>query len=164
MDNYASTNTCQPTASSTNGSPPCAPLLVSFVKSTFGKVYLAVFAALAVELLALSNAITLICSGSSSDYDEEGERRKRRKSGIRLDDMSVDTPTTVGSYHQEEQKDYYAGGNNNAYNTHDEPPSRNNRYDSYDMYRHNNNSNNYSDNYNSNTINNNRHGNGNAYY
>jgi hypothetical protein len=122
--------------------------LQGFVSVTFGKVYLAVFAALALELLAMSNAITLLCTGSDI-HDEEDERRKRRKSGIRLDDMTVDTPTTLVG--QDEQKQYYAG-------------DRNNRYDSYDMYRHDNNSNHYSDHYNSNTINNNRHGNGAAYY
>ncbi|KAG2206004.1 Tetraspanin family-domain-containing protein [Mucor mucedo] len=171
MDSFVLTDHCQPTSSSTNVQPPCAPELQSYVKSTFGKLYLVIFAALALELLAMSNAITLLCSGPVADYDQEEERRKRRKSGIRLDDMSADT---VGSYQQEEQKNYYAAGggnvgNNspNAYANHEEP-NRNNRYDSYDMYRHNNNSNTYSDNYNSNTINNNRHGNGNsngpAYY
>lgn len=170
MDNFVLTDQCQPNSSSTNVEPPCAPELQNYVKSTFGKLYLVIFAALALELLAMSNAITLLCSGPVSDFDhaEEEERRKRRKSGIRLDDMSGDT---LGSYQQEEQKNYYAAGGGgakpNAYNNPDEP-SRNNRYDSYDMYRHNNNSNTYSDNYNSNTINNNRHGNGNsqgpAYY
>jgi hypothetical protein len=104
----------------------------------------------------MSNAITLLCAGSDMN-DEEDERRKRRKSGIRLDDMTVDTPTILVG--QDEQKHYYAGGI-------DDPKNRNNRYDSYDMYRHDNNSNQYSDHYNSNTINNNRHGNGaaGAYY
>lgn len=152
MDNYVASDTCQPTVSLTSNSPPCAPELQSFVKDTFGKVYLAVFAALALELLAMSNAITLLCAGAHVDQDEEDERRKRRKSGIRLDDMTADTPTTLVG--QEEQK-YYTYGNNN------EDLNRNNRYDSYDMYRHNNNSNHYSENYNGNTINNNRHGNNN---
>jgi hypothetical protein len=146
----------------TGAYPPCASILISYVKSTFGKVYLAVFAALALELLAMSNAITLLCSGSGSDADEEDERRKRRKSGIRLDDMSVETPTTVGSYQQEEQKNYYAGGGGTTNNNHNDDLNRNNRYDSYDMYRHNNTSNAYSDNYNGHTITNNRHGNGNG--
>jgi hypothetical protein len=110
-------------------------------------MYYAVFAALALELLALTNAITMICSGHVNSPEEE-ERRKHRKSGIRLDDMTADTPTTlVGS---EEYK----------YFTNNE--ERNNRYDSYDMYRHNNHSNNYSDTYNGHTLNNNRHGNGNG--
>ncbi|KAK4519901.1 acyl-CoA-binding protein (ACBP)/diazepam binding inhibitor (DBI)/endozepine (EP) [Mucor velutinosus] len=155
MDGVVASDTCQPTSSLTSNLPPCAPALQGFVKSTFGKVYLAVFAALALELLAMSNAITLLCTGSHTDQDEEDERRKRRKSGIRLDDMTVDTPTTLVG--QEEPK-YFAYGT--------EDVNRNNRYDSYDMYRHNNNSNHYSDNYNGNTITNNRHGNGNggAYY
>lgn len=168
IDNYAPTDNCQgSTASLTNVYPPCASILINYVKSTFGKVYLAVFAALALELLAMSNAITLLCSGPGSDSAEEDERRKRRKSGIRLDDMSVETPTTVGSYQQEEQKNYYAGGGGTYHNNNsNDDYNRNNRYDSYDMYRHNNSSNAYSDTYNGHTINNNRHGNGNggSYY
>ncbi|KAI9364697.1 Tetraspanin family-domain-containing protein [Pilaira anomala] len=170
IDMFAQSNVCQPVMSLTDVKYPCAPKLQNYIKDTFGKLYLVLFAALALELLAMSNAITLLCSGPITD-DEEDERRKRRKSGIRLDDMSVDTPTSGGSYQQEEQKNYYAGGvatgggngTPNSYTNHEEP-NRNNRYDSYDMYRHNNNSNNYSDNYNGNTINNNRHGNGNSYY
>lgn len=171
VDNYAPTDKCQgSSASLTHIYPPCASILINYVKSTFGKVYLAIFAALALELLAMSNAITLLCSGSGSDADEEDERRKRRKSGIRLDDMSVETPTTVGSYQQEEQKNYYAGGgghvNHQQGSYSNDDINRNNRYDSYDMYRHNNHSNAYSDSYNGHTINNNRHGNGNggSYY
>ncbi|CEP08080.1 hypothetical protein [Parasitella parasitica] len=157
IDNYVESDTCQPTASLTSKLPPCAPALQSFVKSTFGKVYLAIFAALALELLAMSNAITLLCTGSHVDQDEEDDRRKRRKSGIRLDDMTVDTPTTLVG--QEEPK-YYAYSNNQ------EDMNQSNRYDSYDMYRHTNSPNHYSDNHNANTFNNSRlaNGNGGAYY
>ncbi|GAA5799586.1 Tetraspanin family-domain-containing protein [Helicostylum pulchrum] len=173
IDKFVESDVCKDASNSIDVKYPCAPKLQNYIKVTFGKLYLVLFAALALELLAMSNAITLLCSGPITDDDEEDERRKRRKSGIRLDDMSVDTPTTVGSYQQEEQKNYYAGGattttntgngTQNTYTNHEEP-NRNNRYDSYDMYRHNNNSNSYSDNYNGNTINNNRHGNGTAYY
>ncbi|ORZ20194.1 Tetraspanin family-domain-containing protein [Absidia repens] len=113
--------------------PPCADSLRSYVQNAFQKVYLITFAALAVQLLAISNAITMICSQHIHGDDQfEDERRQHRKSGIRLDDMTVDTPTTAGSYNQygmhqpyEEQKGYYMDGSQN-------------RYDSYDMYRHNN--------------------------
>lgn len=148
-DNYVTSNTC--TGSTTSTIPACASTLQSFVKNNFSKMYYAVFAALALELLALTNAITMICSGYASPDEEE--RRKHRKSGIRLDDMTADTPTTlVGS----EEYKYFP--------SHEDQSNRNNRYDSYDMYRHNNHSNTYSDTYNGHTINNNRHGNGNGTY
>jgi hypothetical protein len=75
----------------------------------------------------------MICSQHIHSDEFEDERRERRKSGIRLDDMTMDTPTTAGSYnqyamqqyHQDEQKGYHIDGPQN-------------RYDSYDMYRHNN--------------------------
>jgi hypothetical protein len=91
-----------------------------------------VFAALAMELLAISNAVTMLCT---RDKDED-ERRKQRKSGIRLDDMSVETPvSSTFPPSTREHKDFY------------NDPANRNRYDSYDMYRHNNHSNAYSDNY-----------------
>ncbi|KAI8890378.1 hypothetical protein K501DRAFT_236587, partial [Backusella circina FSU 941] len=131
-DNYAVTDQCNPTVSTVNLSP-CASILQHYLKDTLSKVYLAVFAALAMELLALSNAITMLCT---RDKDEE-ERRKQRKSGIRLDDMSVETPvSSTFPPSTREQKGHYNNDPNNG-----------NRYDSYDMYRHNNHSNAYSDNY-----------------
>ncbi|KAI8984351.1 Tetraspanin family-domain-containing protein, partial [Mycotypha africana] len=128
-DNFVLSNECQPLSTTlTNISPPCAPALQNYVKYTFAKVYYTVFAALALELLAMSNAITLLCTGSGSyiGEDEEEERRKRRKSGIRLDDMTVDTPTTLVGSPQDEHKFYSYG---------DEAAIRNDRYDSYDVYR-----------------------------
>lgn len=123
----SSTNQCSASL------PPCVDILRSYVHNAFQKVYLITFAALAVQLLAISNAITMICSQHIHSDEFEDERRERRKSGIRLDDMTVDTPTTAGSYnqyamqqyHQDEQKGYHVDGPQN-------------RYDSYDMYRHNN--------------------------
>ncbi|KAI8078722.1 Tetraspanin family-domain-containing protein [Halteromyces radiatus] len=113
--------------------PPCFDSLQTYIQNAFQKVYLITFAALAVQLLAISNAMTMICSRYIHSDQYEDERREHRKSGIRLDDMTVDTPTTAGSYnqygmHQQqyEQKGYYV----------DNSPQ--NRYDSYDMYRHNN--------------------------
>ncbi|KAI7904742.1 Tetraspanin family-domain-containing protein [Cokeromyces recurvatus] len=129
IDNYALTNRCQPTTSLTNPLSPCAYILQQYIKSTFSKIYYIIFAALALQLLAMSNAITLLCTSGDKSYDDEEERRKRRKSGIRLDDMTVDTPTTLVGSPIDEHKyydDYYRNGNNNS------------RYDSYDMYRYNN--------------------------
>ncbi|RCH88992.1 hypothetical protein CU097_010199 [Rhizopus azygosporus] len=137
IDNYAPTDQCQPTKSAMTPLPICADLLIGYAKTTFNKAYLVVFAALALEILAMSNAITLICT--SFGADEESERRKRRKSGIRLDDMSVETPTTlVGSAYTitDEQKKYYAGspgaGSYNAYSADTmHSPARSNGYDAY---------------------------------
>ncbi|KAI8359073.1 Tetraspanin family-domain-containing protein [Choanephora cucurbitarum] len=144
-DHVAVSDTCQSVVSTLNVLPPCASSLISYIKSTFNKVYLAVFASLALELLAICNSITLLCSGGGSTYDlDEEERRKRRKSGIRLDDMTADSPTTlVGGYQADEQKQFY--GNNEA--TYQEPV-RDNRYDSYDIYRQNQQANQYNDTYN----------------
>ncbi|KAI9473810.1 MAG: Tetraspanin family-domain-containing protein [Benjaminiella poitrasii] len=129
-DKFALTDTCQPTNALTNPLPSCAFGIQQYIKSTFSKVYYVIFAALALELLAMSNAITLLCTESGRGDDDEEERRKRRKSGIRLDDMTLDTPTTLVGSPIDEHKtydDYYRGNTNNS------------RYDSYDMYRHNNN-------------------------
>ncbi|KAI8333334.1 Tetraspanin family-domain-containing protein [Chlamydoabsidia padenii] len=122
--------------------PPCVDPLRSYVRNAFQKVYLITFAALAVQLLAITNAITMICSQHIHGDEHEQERREQRKSGIRLDDMTVDTPTTAGSYNQygmhqyqpqDEHKGYYVDGGQN-------------KYDSYDMYRHNNSSYGYNNN------------------
>ncbi|KAI8993709.1 Tetraspanin family-domain-containing protein [Pilobolus umbonatus] len=138
-------DTCQPSLESVIVRP-CASIIQAFMKSNLRKLYLVVFAALAVQLLAMSNSITMLCS--SSDVDEESERRKRRKSGIKLDDMSVDTPTTaVGSFtnfpqHTDEQKNYYAEGvtsrnDYNSYNNNGSNDSNRHRYENHDMYRQN---------------------------
>ncbi|KAI8059423.1 Tetraspanin family-domain-containing protein [Gilbertella persicaria] len=153
-DNVALSDTCQATVTTLNALPPCATILATFIKTTFNKVYLAVFVGLALELLAICNAITLLCSNGSS-FDDEEERRKRRKSGIRLDDMTADSPTTLVGYQADEQKQYYAGGNTNTYS---QEPVRDNRYDSYDIYRQNQQANHYNEGYN-----NRPYGNG-AYY
>ncbi|KAG0738768.1 hypothetical protein G6F57_001467 [Rhizopus arrhizus] len=137
MDKYAKTDQCHPTAKSIEAFPPCADILQSYAKSTFGKAYLVMFAALSLEVLAMANAITLLCT--SFGGDEESERRRRRKSGIKLDDMSVETPTTlVGSSYNlyDEQKKYYAGspgGGNASYSTQDVHSPVSNGYGMYNQ-------------------------------
>ncbi|KAG0743757.1 hypothetical protein G6F57_005042 [Rhizopus arrhizus] len=147
MDNYAITDQCQPTASSIQDAPPCADILINYAKSAFRKAYLVVFAALALEVLAMTNAITLLCT--SFDAEDENERRKHRKSGIRLDEMSLESPTTlVGSSYTlpEEQKKHYAdspiGDSYSSYSAHDvnSPIHDSNRYE---VYNHQNDSNIY---------------------
>jgi len=93
MDKPAISSTCNPNAGT--AAVPCAPILTSFVHDSFSKLYLVVFAALAFEVLALTNAITLLCAPSMSG--EERERRMRRKSGIKLEDMSNHSSTMDGS-------------------------------------------------------------------
>ncbi|CEG78658.1 hypothetical protein RMATCC62417_13234 [Rhizopus microsporus] len=96
--------------------PICADLLIGYARTTFNKAYLVVFAALALEILAMSNAITLICT--SFGADEESER--------------------LGSAYTitDEQKKYYAGspgaGPYNAYSADTmHSPARSNGYDAY---------------------------------
>ncbi|KAF7728818.1 hypothetical protein EC973_005444 [Apophysomyces ossiformis] len=141
MDNPAISDTCNPqTGVYLN---PCYYPLTNYVRSTFGKVYLVIFAALAVELLAISNGITQLCTRSIyGDGDDEDERRRRRKSGIRLDDMSPDTPTTAGSTNHFGEHKYYAADGHSMYSK-----NNNSQYDNYDGYRQNNGQN-YGDNYN----------------
>ncbi|CAO3608048.1 unnamed protein product [Cunninghamella echinulata] len=119
---------------------PCSDIIQSYTKNAFQKVYLITFAALAVQLLAISNAITIICSSQIYGDEHEAERRQHRKSGIRLDDMTVDTPTTAGSYNnydynnnRDEQKSYYIDG-------YQQQQQQHHGYNNYDMYNHNNNS------------------------
>ncbi|KAG1470485.1 hypothetical protein G6F56_002657 [Rhizopus delemar] len=110
MDKYIKNDQCDPKSKTIGSLSPCADILISFAKDMFGKAYLVVFAALALEVLAMSNAITLLCVRFGGG-DEEDERRRRRKSGIKLDDMSVETPATlVGSSYtlSDEQKKFYA--------------------------------------------------------
>ncbi|CAO3600287.1 unnamed protein product [Absidia cylindrospora] len=110
-------------------SPPCANSLRSYVHNVFQKVYLITFSALALQLLAISNAITMICSQHIHSDEFEDERHERRKSGIRLDDMvTVNAPTKSGSFNQ------YIDDSQN-------------RYDSYHKYKHNSNANEYSHHY-----------------
>jgi hypothetical protein len=105
---------------------PCASVLNQFVHSNFSTLYLVVFAALAFEVLALTNAITLLCAPSMSE--EEHERRLRRKSGIKLEDMSTNSTNMAGSnrdgdtyspYSYKDEASTYEGNqyNNNAYNS-----------------------------------------------
>ncbi|KAG2176550.1 hypothetical protein INT44_007213 [Umbelopsis vinacea] len=125
-DKPAISNTCDAGKGLT--AVPCATVLQQFVHSNFSTLYLVVFAALAFEVLALTNAITLICAPSNSE--EERERRMRRKSGIKLEDMSTNSSIVAGSnrgndnYSQYAYKDEtsstYEGNrydnNHNAYN------------------------------------------------
>ncbi|CAO3624981.1 unnamed protein product [Cunninghamella blakesleeana] len=131
-DNPAPTDQC--TNTSNTMILPCADIIKAYTNNAFQKVYLITFAALAVQLLAVSNAITIICSSQIYGDEHEYERRQQRKSGIRLDDMTVDTPTTAGSYnnfaYQQDQKTYYEDGPQyHGYNNHNN-----------DMYNHHNNS------------------------
>ncbi|KAI8374639.1 Tetraspanin family-domain-containing protein [Radiomyces spectabilis] len=130
-DNPAPTDQCA-AGSGAVMNPPCYAVLRQYVNSSFSKLYLVIFVALAIEVLCICNGITVLCTRSiyGRDDDEE-ERRRRRKSGIKLDDMSIspDTPTTAGSYNH--FGDYYKEDANSTYGG--KPPGS--RYDSYDMYR-----------------------------
>ncbi|KAG1441480.1 hypothetical protein G6F56_011462 [Rhizopus delemar] len=92
MDKYATSDECEPLTTSL---PSCAGLLMNYSKSAFSKAYLVVFAALALQVLAMANGITVLCVSCGSD--EEKERRRRRESGIRLHDISAESPTTLVS-------------------------------------------------------------------
>lgn len=142
MDQPAVTDTCNPSSGQISTDPPCYDPLNSYVDTAFTRVYAVLFAALAVQVLALSNAITALCTRTIYGDDDEDERRRRRKSGIRLDDMSIspDTPTTAGSHNHfgmsaEDAKSYYGGGyKEGAYS------SRSSPYNGHGMYNYNNNS------------------------
>ncbi|KAI9314255.1 Tetraspanin family-domain-containing protein [Dichotomocladium elegans] len=100
MDKPAVTDVCDPSSGTISKYPACYDTLNRYADTAFKRLYAVLFAALAVEFLALTNGITVLCTRAMvNDQEEEGERRKRRKSGIRLDDMSSpDTPTTAGSH------------------------------------------------------------------
>ncbi|OAD65100.1 hypothetical protein PHYBLDRAFT_129040 [Phycomyces blakesleeanus NRRL 1555(-)] len=109
MDHPAITSECNPQAGKVLHLAPCYNSLVDYIKSYFSKLYLVLFAALAIELLALSNAITILCTQRS--LGDAYDRHQRRRSGIKLDEISVvDSPTTiVGSHNhltEEEHKQY----------------------------------------------------------
>ncbi|KAI7873914.1 hypothetical protein K492DRAFT_154444 [Lichtheimia hyalospora FSU 10163] len=133
MDQPAITDTCNPSSGQISTQPPCYDTLNQYAHMCFTRVYLVLFAALAVELLALTNGITILCTRAiHGDPEQEEERRRRRKSGIRLDDMSPDTPTTAGSHNQ--YGNYYQGGMyEDKYQVEGDS-----RYDSYDIYKQNN--------------------------
>jgi hypothetical protein len=111
-------------------------------------VYLITFAALAVQLLAITNAITMICSQhihGDDDGEFEKERRERRKSGIRLDDMTSDTTTTLGSFnqygtqqHDEHKMGYKIDATQQPQNQYDmyRQSSNNNPSHSYNQYHY----------------------------
>ncbi|KAI8062079.1 Tetraspanin family-domain-containing protein [Gongronella butleri] len=96
--------------------PGCATTLINYTQNAFQKVYLITFAALAVQLLAISNGVTMICSQQIYGDEHEDERRQQRKSGIRLDDMT-----------------HHGAGNGYYY---DDQPA----HDNYNIYRQNNHS------------------------
>ncbi|CAM0136670.1 unnamed protein product [Umbelopsis sp. WA50703] len=124
-DKPALSNTCSPSG---NSDPPCATIVNAFVHDSFSKLYLIVFAALVFEILALTNAITLLCAPNMSE--EERERRRRRKSGIKLEDMSTNSTSMAGSnirgdayspYSYKDETSSVHSGNryNNGYNSYD---------------------------------------------
>ncbi|KAI8147168.1 Tetraspanin family-domain-containing protein [Fennellomyces sp. T-0311] len=129
MDQPAVTDRCNPVAGLISKDPPCYDTLTQYVDMAFTRFYAVLFAALAVEVLALTNAITVLCTRSIYGEDES-ERRRRRKSGIRLDDMSPDTPTTAGSHNN------FGADANNYYGAYKE--DRGNQHDSYNIYQQNN--------------------------
>ncbi|KAI7862852.1 Tetraspanin family-domain-containing protein [Spinellus fusiger] len=136
MDNPSITPTCNPRQGIIN-LPPCYDSTILYVRSTFSKVYLVIFAALAFELLALSNAVTMLCTrkdtSASASFNETVERHNRRKSGIKLDDMSVpESPTIAGSPNPftEEHKQYmYSSEMYKSTAAHSSPHQRLNAHD-----------------------------------
>lgn len=147
-DQPAVSDTCNPSSGAISSNPPCYESLTSYVHTAFVRVYAILFAALAVEVLALSNGITILCTRAMYGDEDEDERARRRKSGIRLDDMSMDTASTTnhnvgnaggggGSYN------HYGGSHESKVFYAEDNYSRSDRYDSYDVYRHNNGSNAY---------------------
>ncbi|KAI9484842.1 Tetraspanin family-domain-containing protein [Zychaea mexicana] len=128
MDQPAVTDTCNPQSGTISPDPPCYDTLTEYVDMAFMRFYVVLFAALAVEILALTNAITVMCTRSIYGAEEdEDERRRRRKSGIRLDDISPDTPTTAGSHNN------YSADANNYYGAYKESNAYS-QHDSYDAY------------------------------
>ncbi|KAI9012019.1 hypothetical protein CLU79DRAFT_770962 [Phycomyces nitens] len=58
-------------SSTTNSSPPCYGPAIYFIRKQLSVVYILLFAALSIELLALSNAVTLMCNRHIDSDDEE---------------------------------------------------------------------------------------------
>jgi hypothetical protein len=50
-----------------NATQSCATVLQSFVSKNFSKMYYVLFAAVSFQLLAMSNAITMVCAGTDDD-------------------------------------------------------------------------------------------------
>ncbi|ORX52300.1 hypothetical protein DM01DRAFT_1336684 [Hesseltinella vesiculosa] len=97
--------------------PACENALFTYIRHAFQKVYMITFVALALQLLALSNGVTLICSHDDEEHEEE--RRQRRKSGIPLNDMSMDHHS--GYYVDQQPHDHYniyRQNNHSSYSQH----------------------------------------------
>jgi hypothetical protein len=61
MDRPIATSTClinQPMSSA----PPCAEPIINYTQTQLSHIYIALFVSLAVEILALCNALTLFCN------------------------------------------------------------------------------------------------------
>lgn len=69
-DHPVSSPSCQPD-DLVNSAPPCYKPLTQFVQQKLQIVYIVLFAALSIEILALSNAITLLCARYIGHGDEE---------------------------------------------------------------------------------------------
>ncbi|KAI9023609.1 Tetraspanin family-domain-containing protein [Phycomyces nitens] len=129
MDHPAITDECRPQVGKVLHLAPCYDGLVDYVKDYFGKLYLVLFAALSIEILALSNAVTMLCTQKqpAGSLGEAYDRHQRRRSGIKLDEISVvDSPTIAGSHNQfaDEHKQYIYPKPHDPYNDHYGDPDR----------------------------------------
>ncbi|KAI8097488.1 Tetraspanin family-domain-containing protein [Halteromyces radiatus] len=72
-----------------NNLPPCFDPLVHFIRHELKNVYIVLFAALSVEILAICNGITLLCT-RTIDIPESIELQKRKVSSATLIDSAID--------------------------------------------------------------------------
>ncbi|KAI8391094.1 uncharacterized protein BYT42DRAFT_555560 [Radiomyces spectabilis] len=86
MDHTAVSKTCS-LDMPPNAIQPCHLPLTAYTKKQLSTVYIILFAALSIELLALCNAITLLCSpmvGDRPDLDDDPEHFHRRSPSRRI--------------------------------------------------------------------------------
>ncbi|KAI8137825.1 Tetraspanin family-domain-containing protein [Fennellomyces sp. T-0311] len=74
-DHPVATATCQPD-NIVNSAPPCYHPMTRFMQHNLQIMYIVLFAAISIEILALCNAITLLCSRYVGTEEEPQSRRR----------------------------------------------------------------------------------------
>ncbi|KAI7866421.1 Tetraspanin family-domain-containing protein [Spinellus fusiger] len=78
-----------------NSNPPCYEFIVYFMKKQLSIIYIFLFAALSIELLALSNAVTLLCNRRMEEEDDEEQSSKCSRFFGKKSNIGPDPDSTI---------------------------------------------------------------------
>ncbi|CEP18650.1 hypothetical protein [Parasitella parasitica] len=95
-DHSVATNTCFPD-DIINSAQPCYGLLTAFIRSKLSSMYIALFTSLSIELLALCNVITHLCTSNSKKWEVSPEEQYVRHGNYSADTLVASNSTTMYS-------------------------------------------------------------------